>query len=223
VLGIIDIWLISCDDGDETGPYYSLSEAERKRADAFVAPEHRRRFIQAHSSLRQILNYHTGLDPGAIRFRSNKNGKPYLDNRTAVPLSFNLSHSGELAVVAVGEVSEIGVDVERIRPMPDWEEIAKGIFHQAETEWVRAAVADHRAQAFFEVWTAKEAYVKASGRGLAHLVHSFAVVGAKSQREYFVTWLQLPKGYTGAVAYPPPRCEIRWRWWRGKQDSGARV
>ena len=99
--------------------------------------------------IRLILNYHTGLDPGAIRFRSDKNSKPYLENATAVPLSFNLSHSGELAVVAVGEVSEIGVDVERIRPMPDWEEIAKGIFHQAETEWVRAAVADHRVKALF--------------------------------------------------------------------------
>jgi len=221
VSSTINIWLISCDGGDDPGPYYILSEAERKRADAFVSAEHRRRFIQAHSSLRQILNYYTAVAPGAIRFGSGKNGKPYLENGTASPLSFNLSHSGELAVVTVGGVSEIGVDIEQIRPIPDWEEIAKGTFHHAEKEWVRAAAVDHQAEAFFEVWTAKEAYVKASGHGLAHLLHSFAVVGAKPQREYFITWLQLPEGYACAVAYPPPRREIRWRWWRGKQDPGG--
>jgi hypothetical protein len=70
------------------------------------------------------------------------------------------------------------------------------------------------------VWTAKEAYVKASGHGLADMLHSVAVAGAESQREYLVTRLQLPAGYAGAVAYPPPGAEIRRRWWRGKRDWG---
>ena len=107
--------------------------------------------------------------------------------------------------------------------MPDWEEIAKGSFTRRKLNGSGLQSPIIVSKRFFKVWTAKEAYVKASGRGLAHLVHSFAVVGPKSQQEYFVTWLQLPKGYAGAVAYTPPRCEIRWRWWRGKQDSGARV
>jgi 4'-phosphopantetheinyl transferase len=218
VFGIINIWLIPCDGADDPGLSDILSDAERKRADAFVFPEHRRRFVHAHSSLRQILSYYTSVTPGAIQFGSGKNGKPYLENGAAPSLSFNLSHSGELAVVAVAEVSEIGVDIEQIRPMPDWRQIAKGTFHQAETEWVCAAKVDHRAEAFFEVWTAKEAYIKASGNGLSHPLDSFAVVGANPQQEYSITRLQLPEGYAGAVAYPPPTCEIKCRWWRGQQD-----
>jgi 4'-phosphopantetheinyl transferase len=221
VLGIINTWLIPCDGADDPRLYDVLSDAERKRANAFVFPEHRRRFIHAHSSLRQILSYYTSAAPGAIQFGSGKNGKPYLENGAASPLRFNLSHSGELAVVAVGEVSEIGVDVEQIHPMPDWQGIAKRSFHPAETKWVSAANTDLRAKAFFEVWTAKEAYIKASGFGLSHPLDSFAVVGANPQREYSITRLELPEGYVGAVAYPPPRREIQCGWWRGKPDLRA--
>jgi phosphopantetheinyl transferase len=219
VFGGIDIWLVPCDGADDPEAYDILSEAERGRADAFVFPEHRRRFIRAHSSLRQVLSCYTAIAEGAIRFGSGKKGKPCLENSAASPFSFNLSHSGDLAVVAVGGVSEIGVDIEQVRPAPDWEEIAKGTFRREEAEWVRAAAVERRAGAFFEVWTAKEAYVKANGHGLAHMLHSVSVVGANSQREYLIASLQLPEGYVGAVAYPPPRSEIRRRWWKGKQNS----
>jgi 4'-phosphopantetheinyl transferase len=216
---VVDVWLISCDDADHSGGDAILSEAERKRADGFVFPEHRRRFVQAHVGLRQILHRYTGVPPGALRFATGETGKPYLENLEkpgAFPLSFNLSHSGELALVAVGGVPEIGVDVERTRPMPDWEEIARVSFHAAETEWVRTTAADRQTEAFFQVWTAKEAYIKASGRGMAHPLDSFAVVGAAPQSEYVITRLELPQGYAGAVAHPPPECEIKLGWWKGK-------
>ena len=177
--------------------------------------------MQAHLSLRQILHRYTAVPPDALRFGCGEHGKPFLENDgDAFPVSFNLSHSGELAVVAVGQISEIGVDVEQIRPMPDWEAIAMGVFHPAEIEWVRAA-GDRRTEAFFHVWTAKEAYIKVSGSGLAHPLDSFAVVGMAPQREYVVTWLELPNGYAGAVAHPPPVCEIRQGWWRGPQGPIA--
>ncbi len=215
---MVDVWLISCEHGCDPEAFAILSEAERRRAEAFVFPEHRRRFVQAHLGLRRILNRYTAVPPEALRFGYGENGKPFLENCGGTfPLSFNLSHSGDLAAVAVGGSSEIGVDVEKIRPMPDWEAIAVGVFHPAETEWVRAA-ADKRTDAFFHVWTAKEAYVKLLGAGLAHPLDSFAVVGVASQREYVVTRLDLPDGYAGAVAHPPPVREIRQRWWSRREQ-----
>lgn len=92
-----------------------------------------------------------------------------------------------------------------------------GVFHPAEMEWVPAA-ADKRTEAFFHVWAAKEAYVKMRATGLAHPLDSFAVVSVAPPREYVVTWLDLPHGYAGAVAHPPPACEIRQGWWSRGQN-----
>jgi 4'-phosphopantetheinyl transferase len=215
---VLDLWLISCEAADENGAYNILDEQERRRADAFLSPQHRRRFVHAHAGLRQILHRYTGVHPAALRFASGKSGKPYLENLSAAAPNFNLSHSGELAVVAVGNLPEIGVDIEVIRPMPDWEELARMSFHPSESEWVGATAAHRRAEAFFRVWTAKEAYIKASGRGMSHPLPSFAVVGAATQQEYVITSLELPAGYAGAVAHPPPECEVRVNWW-SKPDS----
>jgi 4'-phosphopantetheinyl transferase len=210
----IDVWLISCECTADPGSYGILSEGERKRADAFKFPEHRRRYINAHVCLRQILHRYTAVPPDALQFGCGESGKPFLENGGyACSLGFNLSHSAELAVVAVAAKPEIGVDVEWIRPVPDWEEIARGSFHPAETEWIRAATPDLRTEAFFQVWTSKEAYIKTSGQGLAHPLDSFAVVGEAPQREYVITRLELPFGYAGAIAYPPPECEIHQSWW----------
>jgi 4'-phosphopantetheinyl transferase len=209
----VDVWLISCETTNGCDAYGILQEAEKKRADAFLFPEHRRRFIQAHAALRQILHHYTGVAPGSLLFASGDSGKPCLENMGTVRLSFNMSHSGELAAVAVSGVTEIGVDIESIRPMPDWEQIARQSFHPAELEWLRATAAHRRNEAFFEVWTAKEAYIKASGRGLSHPLDSFAVVGAAPGQDQVISRLELPKGYVGAVAHSPPECEINLRWW----------
>jgi 4'-phosphopantetheinyl transferase len=221
---VVDVWLISCDGAGDLGAYNVLSEEERKRAQDFMFPEHRQRFVRAHVCLRQILHRYTAVPPDALRFGCGESGKPFLENGGGpFPLSFNLSHSAHLAVVAVAAVSEIGVDVEQIRPLPDWEEIARSSFHPAEMEWVGAAAADRRTEAFFQVWTAKEAYIKASGQGLARPLDSFAVVGVAPQQEYVVSRLELPPGYAGALAHPPPACGIRQRWWRDGQDPSRTV
>jgi 4'-phosphopantetheinyl transferase len=213
--GSVDVWLISCICAGDPRGYDILSEAECRRADAFVFAEHRRRFVHAHLCLRQILGRYTGVAPGLLEFGCGDDGKPFLRNAgPGFPLSFNLSHSGELAVVAVGGVAQIGVDIEQIRPIQDWEQIAAGAFHPVEKEWVRASAGKRKAP-FFDVWTAKEAYIKAEGRGLAHPLDSFTVVGAQPQREYVVSWLDLPRGYAGAVAHSPPARPIRQDWWNG--------
>jgi len=191
-----------------------LDSAERERASRFVFPEHRRRFVQAHAALRQILHRYTAILPGELRFAAGSNGKPYLSHPAAGALSFNLSHSGDLAVAAVGEVPEVGVDIECIRPIPDWEEIARRSFHPMESEWVLSLPAERRTDAFFQVWTKKEAYIKAAGHGLSQPLDSFQVVEPAGQKKYVIAGLELPAGYAGAVAYAPPQCEVRLNWWK---------
>jgi len=212
-LQALDVWLISCAGADDKDAYTILDAAERGRAGRFVFPEHRCRFVRAHAALRQILHRYTGASPGDLRFGVGEHGKPFLEHPAADSLSFNLSHSGDLAVVAVGEMREVGVDIECIRHVPDWDEIARRSFHPAESEWVRSYSEDRRAEAFFEVWTKKEAYIKACGHGLSHPLDSFQVVGPLAQQEYVIAALQLPAGYAGAVGYTPPECEVRLSWW----------
>jgi 4'-phosphopantetheinyl transferase len=212
-----DVWLISCAGADDPGCLDILSEEEHRRASSFVFAEHRRRYVQAHVCLRQILSQYMSISAGSLKFRYTESGKPSLENTGgSSPLNFNLSHSAELAVVAVTTAPEIGVDVEQIRPIPEWEDISRSTFHPDEADWVRSHPADRRNEAFFQVWTAKEAYVKASGLGLAHPLDSFSVVGSAPQQEYIVTRLDLPSGYAGAVAHPPPWRGIRQKWWQAK-------
>lgn len=160
---MIDVWLV------ETGvdvSATSLSDDERARAARFRFDEHRRRWIAAHVALREILSTYTD----DVQFVLGEHGKPSLANGA---VHFNLSHSGDLAVVAVSD-GEIGVDVEQIRDDFDYESIAPAPSREA----------------FFRAWTRKEARLKATGVGL----------GASEPEELWVEDLALGDGYAGAVA-----------------------
>ena len=213
-LNAIDTWLIPADSSGPDG-FDTLSAEERAQADRFVFPEHRRRFQASHVGLREILHVYTGVAPEALRFGAGAHGKPFLENMGATPPVFNLAHSGGLALVAVGSVAEIGADIECIRPLEDWGGVAAGTFHPDETEWVKAAGGNHM-EAFFRVWTAEEACIKASGEGINDKMCSSSVIGPAAQRKYSVQWLELPCGYTGAVPYSPPERFVCQRWWRAK-------
>lgn len=208
----VDVWLISCTGECDPESAGVLSPKERRRADSFVFDKHRRRFIQTHAALRQILGRYFHLPAECLRFGYGKNGKPFVEEAGA-SLCFNLSHSSDLAVVAVGAMPEIGVDVERVRPIADCMAISRNTFHPDENEWVLSQAPHLRTEAFYQVWTAKEAYVKASGLGFGQLLESFAVVGGALPQDYTITRLDVPSGYTGAVAHPPPPKEIRLSWW----------
>jgi 4'-phosphopantetheinyl transferase len=136
---MIEVWLV---DTDVDASPDSLSPEERERAARFRFEEHRRRWIAAHVALREILSTYTN----DVQFVIGENGKPSLANGA---VHFNLSHSGDLAVIAVSD-HEIGVDVEQIRDDFDYESIAP------------AANRDE----FYREWTRKEARLKARGLGL---------------------------------------------------------
>jgi hypothetical protein len=106
----------------------SLSAQERLRADQCMIPAARTRYILAHAALRRLLAAKLNRDAEEVVFTSGPHGKPELALPLRHPLRFNLSHSGNLALVAISPVAEVGIDVERVRPMPDAVRLAKRFF-----------------------------------------------------------------------------------------------
>lgn len=143
----------------------TLSPDEQERANRFRFPEHRRRFIVARGSLREILGHYLALAPSEVRFRYDLKGKPFLCPRLEKQLQFNVSHSHELALIGVTQSQKIGVDLEYVRTIKDCQQLAQRFFCESEAA-ILQTLSDPE-QAFFQMWTAKEAYLKATGEGIA--------------------------------------------------------
>jgi 4'-phosphopantetheinyl transferase len=149
-----------------------LSEDEADRAGRFHFQRDRTRFTVARATLRQILGSYLSLPPQLLRFEYNEFGKPTLSD---APLSFNLSHAGDVALYAVARGREVGVDIEAVREGVGCEELAARFFSRGEAETLLALPPEARTRAFFDCWTRKEAYVKALGSGLSQPLDGFDV------------------------------------------------
>ena len=153
-----------------------LSPEEEERAERFYFERDRRRFVVGRGILRVILGRYLAMAPGAIQFEYGPQGKPALaPGCGGGSLAFNLSHSHDLALYAFAQRRAVGVDVERVRPMPDAVRIARRFFSPREVAAVQAAPAERRETVFFEIWTRKEAYIKALGEGLSRPLAGFSV------------------------------------------------
>jgi 4'-phosphopantetheinyl transferase len=156
-----------------------LSADEQTRARRFFQERHRRRYIIAHGALRQILASYLDRPPESIEFSCGPHGKPSLVESGSATrrLEFNLSHSGDLALVAVAWDRPVGVDLEEWERDMNHLELAERFFSPAEREALRAlaASADDLVRGFFAAWSRKEAYLKASGHGVARGLHHFDV------------------------------------------------
>ncbi len=152
-------------------PSEVLPSDEIARANRFVSAEHGERFLAAHLGLRLILSRYLDLDPAAIAFARGKDGKPRpLGDFT---LKFNLSHSKDVALLAVSDNIELGIDVEFIRPIT--EDIAGRFFSPLEVAALAALPAEDREAAFYACWTRKEAFLKGLGTGVSGGLDTFTV------------------------------------------------
>ncbi len=149
-----------------------LSPAEQTRAARFQVADHRRRFAISHGALRAILAGYTGQDALALEFGSGTRGKPSL--LSASGWHFNLTHSAQLAMVAVARI-ELGIDVEKRRHLESLRQIANRHFSKVEFELLEALPQGEQLTGFYRCWTRKEAYVKAIGSGLASSLDVFDV------------------------------------------------
>jgi 4'-phosphopantetheinyl transferase len=148
-----------------------------RRRDRFRTEDLKRRFVAGRGGLRAVLAMYLGCDPSAIVFDYGPHGKPALAPPfQPAPFAFNLTHSGELALCALSVLGAVGVDLEKVRPM---EADGRGLIGRFFSEVEQAeylSLAEHdRLAAFFRGWTRKEAFLKATGTGLATVLDSFDV------------------------------------------------
>jgi 4'-phosphopantetheinyl transferase len=225
----VHIWRVSLDSAASQVEQLSLllSAAERERAERFHFDRDRRRMIVAHAALRDILSRYGCGTAAALRFGLGLHAKPYLmDECGGEAIRFNLTHSGELALVAIAFRREVGVDVEQIRDL-DYLQLAAHSFAPSEAAALSALPTAWQATGFFNCWTRKEAYIKARGDGLALPLDQFAVslapgqpaallysqAGEQEQRRWSLQALQPQPGYVGAIAVEGHGCQLKlWQW-----------
>lgn len=202
----------------------TLSADESERARRFVFERDRRRFVVGRGTLRAILGSYLEKEPRRIEFAYSSRGKPSVAGTPG--LHFNVAHSGELFVAAITRQCPLGVDVEQIRPMEDSEAIANRFFSAREAAGLAALPASQKDAAFFNLWTRKEALLKATGEGLSESLNQAEVtfLAADAARviqmpahavpaeQWTLAELKPAPGFTGAIA--APNQELRITCWR---------
>jgi 4'-phosphopantetheinyl transferase len=217
--GAPSVWTVPLDlDPDARSAAEAiLSPDEHRRAGRFHFARDGRRFIAARAALRIVLGRRLGREPSIIGFRYGAHGKPHIDDGDRGLVHFNLSHSEDLALIAVAQCREVGVDLEFIRPIPDLERMATHVFSPHERR-LMLNVATDALSSFYHHWTIKEAWLKGSGDGLsgpltavevrhgpdgAPRIHHLHEHGADVLPWRFVSWSPAP-GFQAALAVGSP-------------------
>jgi 4'-phosphopantetheinyl transferase len=206
----------------------ALAEDERARALRFRFAEDRARYVAGRFAARALIAAYAGhADPAALKLVPGTHGKPTLD--PARPLHFNWSHAGHLAVFAITADAEVGVDVEWTERFADIDAVAGRVFSDRELADYHAQQGDARRVAFFNGWTRKEAFIKATGEGLSRALKGFDVALApgepaavrhiEDRADDVARWslhaFEPVPGYIAAVAVRAPSIRPRLMAWPG--------
>ena len=222
--GEVHLWALPLDEAplQQLEPAaFELAADEQVRAERFRCAQARRAFIQTRMALRRVLGQYLDLPPSAIALSRGAQGKPQLSAGMG-KLHFNVSHSGELALIALAH-AQVGVDLEWQQADLGWRELLPLCCHPAEQDDFRdVSDATGRAQ-MLRLLTAKEAYLKGRGEGLSlpltavclHANDESWQPRIEAPWDYGQDWwlqpLQLPAGYVGCLATPFPSPLIRFR------------
>ena len=217
----IHVWLASLELGSQQLAELerTLSADEMARASRFYFERDRRKYIGRRGILRAILATYLETEPSAIRFLYNEFGKPRLEGSSeARGLSFNLSHSGLLNLVAIGIDREVGVDIELINNSVSSDEVARRFFSPNEVATLEALPQSLRLAGFFKCWARKEAFIKARGMGLSIPLDSFDVFpNFGEDSAYLSNWkiedLDIDPGCAAAVAADGREWKVTLRNW----------
>ena len=222
----IDIWEYSLANLHSTAESL-LNKEELQRAKRFHFPRHQRRFTMGRACLRIILGRYLNQDPKDLMFSTNPYGKPYLTHEPH--LQFNLSHSQDLALLAVGENHPMGVDIEFFSGRP-FNGMSNMMFSPSEQQAFARVPATLRTLAFFRVWAQKEAFIKACGLGLSYPTQSFDVAVLSSDTKevwdtkHALNWhikAFMPKIACFAALCHDPRVQIiRYQKWETQHAFG---
>lgn len=225
---VVDIWIVDLSVAEQTlqRAQTVLSEDELQRSRRFRFPVDCRRFVMARANLRRILASYLHVAAQTLVFDYSEYGKPTL-SRPQSQMRFNVSRSGERALIACTQGREVGVDIEKERQDIEIDDLAKRFFTAPENAKLQAFPLPDRYQAFLRCWTCKEAFVKAVGRGLSLGLDKFDVSlgigepgsgGATSTAKFSVDgWSLSPivsntlEGYISAAAVEGAGIELRVR------------
>jgi 4'-phosphopantetheinyl transferase len=209
-----------------------LSADEQERARRYALPAPRSQFILARSFLRFLLGRYLGCAPTAVRFGTSDRGKPRLLHPTPhQSLHFNVSHSRSLVLVALSVRGEVGVDIEYRRLMENFLDLARRFFTPAEAQGLSLLSDEHGEDAFFRIWTCKEAFLKLTGLGLAHGLDRVEIsidlpsrlLRLDGQTEpsggYALENLHPAEGYVGALAVESGEYRLNCWGWQKPVDS----
>jgi 4'-phosphopantetheinyl transferase len=165
----------------------TLSADELERAHRFHFERDQNSFIAARGVLRTTLGVYLGVEAALVEFTYGPHGKPALAaSSTDTDLTFNLSHSEDLALVALTRGRPIGVDIERMKPFAEVADVPPSIFSPRELTEFRTLSPDDQQASFFNAWTRKEAFVKATGSGFSMSVKEVEVTFAPGQEARLV-------------------------------------
>lgn len=212
----IDLWQFSLEQ-ELNIAYQLLNADERARGDRFYFSRHKRRFTTARATLRIILSRYLNTAPERLEFTYGSHGKPAVIN--SQKLQFNISHTGDIALLAVGKKYPMGVDIEQYSGR-SYEGIAKSLFSEQEFDEFKKVPTALKTAVFFHVWSQKEAFIKACGLGLSYPTKEFNVpttIPTKQLVEdpiHNTTWQLrsfMPKiACSAALCYHPTVREIRY-------------
>jgi 4'-phosphopantetheinyl transferase len=208
---MLDIWHISLDQNITLLPQV-LDKDEQARGEKFHFEHHRRQFMVSHIVTRLILASYCSIDPAKLVFKYNSYGKPFLVHHDK--LLFNISHTDEMALCVVSDGVELGIDIEKKRPI-NCLEMAERFFSTIEYKLLTNLMLSQQQDGFFNCWTRKEAYIKAKGLGLSIPLDQFSMTltpdgpvallsskFAKDDVERFcIMDIKVQDGYKAALAY----------------------
>jgi 4'-phosphopantetheinyl transferase len=225
----VDLWFAPLDLPRNTQQAFesTLSDEEKHRASRFRFERLTSRYVGAHGWLRHLLGGYLEQPPETIDFVYGPKGKPaLLPAANPEGIQFNMAHSDGLAAIVVTRAFRIGVDVELVRPIPDADDLVERFFSKSEAAVFGTLPVAERSVAFLNLWTRKEAWLKATGEGIAQLLNTVEVSFLPGKP---VRFLSLPAGYakpdawslfdaspkTGviaAIAVDTPESNVRTRW-----------
>jgi 4'-phosphopantetheinyl transferase len=227
--GRVDVWRVRLDEPAKSSSAGSvLSLDEIARANRFHFERDRIHFTRCRSALRGLLAGYLAIAANEIRFEYLTSGKPQIaaeQNQQA--LQFNVSHSANMALIAVGTEHRIGVDIEKIRGDVDAMSLAERFFSLRERAGLQALPDHLRVTGFFACWTRKEAFLKATGDGLSFPLADFSVTthpdlhpeledisgNTETGKRWFLADLTVAEGYRATVALEHPRSPLETYSW----------
>jgi len=186
--GSVHIWLsyLNLHEARLKHLYPLLSVEEKQRSERFKFYKHRKRFIASHGFMRSVLSLYANIPAEQLAFRLTERGKPELiANKNQLDIRFNLSHSNNLALLAIRQSIEVGVDIEFMEKKHQWKKIAQRFFTTAEQKNLFSLAEDQQKTAFFQLWTRKEAHMKVTGQGL-HLSPTRFTVSVPPEAARFI-------------------------------------